>query len=143
MGKSTLVKKLLTSEFESNYIPTLNVKIYPWNNYIIWDTVWNKTRENLKDNHYFNAQLAIIMVDATSKFTSESVKFWCKILKRDVPDVKIGIFINKCDCEIKPETVIIAEKFASENNIPVIKYSLKNSFSANSFRGFLLAIART
>uniref|UniRef100_A0A6C0ACY8 Uncharacterized protein n=1 Tax=viral metagenome TaxID=1070528 RepID=A0A6C0ACY8_9ZZZZ len=59
-------KKLLFPEtFESKYIPTLGLEVYPWNQYIIWDTAGQNN--SLRDGYYINANLAIIIVNATSK----------------------------------------------------------------------------
>src|SRR5260221_13592107 len=97
VGKSTLVKKLYGDNFDHRYIPTLGVEVYPWGGYNIFDTAGCSKFGGLRDGYYINADLAVIMIDATSKITAKSVKIWYGDLKRAAPDVKIGIFINKCD----------------------------------------------
>jgi len=137
VGKSTLINKLLYDEFDPMYIATLGVEVYPWNGYNIWDTAGQNKFGGLRDGYYINADLAIIMVDVTSKLTAKSIKEWYNSLKRMSPNVKVAIFLNKCDCEIKPEAVNIAEKFAYDYHLKLIRYSLKNNFSSTTFAEFL------
>ena len=142
VGKSTLVERLCNRSFDSIYSATLGVEVYPWGNYIIWDTAGKEKFGGLRDGYYINANLAIIMVDATSEITAKSIKNWYSDLKRATPNVKIGILVNKIDCNININAILYASEFAKDKDLQYMEITCKDKFNIRSFKIFLEDIAR-
>eukprot|EP00434_Breviolum_minutum_P032931 symbB.v1.2.029132.t1/scaffold3148.1/size62448/1 len=77
VGKTTLVKRHLTGEFEKKYIPTLGVEVHPLRfttncgplTFNVWDTAGQEKFGGLRDGYYIQGQCAIIMFDVTSRIT--------------------------------------------------------------------------
>jgi len=75
VGKTTLVKRHLTGEFEKKYIPTLGVEVHPLKfttncgdlSFNVWDTAGQEKFGGLRDGYYIQGQCAIIMFDVTSR----------------------------------------------------------------------------
>lgn len=138
VGKSTLVKKLLNGNFEQGYVPTLGIEVYPWRNYVIWDTAGQDKFGGLRSGYYIEAKKAIIMVDATSKLTSRSIKYWYDLLLATVPNVEVYILVNKMDVqEVKQEVLTKAREFASNNNCKYMEISCKLMNNVNNLTCFL------
>merc|ERR1712054_10550 len=81
VGKTTLVKRHLTGEFEKKYIPTLGVEVHPLKFttncgplvFNVWDTAGQEKFGGLRDGYYIQGQCAIIMFDVTSRITYKNV----------------------------------------------------------------------
>jgi len=75
VGKTTLVKRHLTGEFEKKYIPTLGVEVHPLKFttncgvicFNVWDTAGQEKMGGLRDGYYIQGECAIIMFDVTSR----------------------------------------------------------------------------
>lgn len=84
VGKTTLVKRHLTGEFEKKYIPTLGVEVHPLKfatncgplSFNVWDTAGQEKFGGLRDGYYIQGQSAIIMFDVTSRITYKNVPNW-------------------------------------------------------------------
>ena len=69
-GKTTVLKRHLTGEFEKKYVATLGVEVHPFvfhNNrgpikFNIWDTAGQEKFVGLGDGYYIQAQCAIMNV---------------------------------------------------------------------------------
>ncbi|KAK6541667.1 serine/threonine protein kinase Ran1 [Orbilia ellipsospora] len=74
-GKTTLVKRHLSGEFEKRYLPTLGVDVFPLRfrtnhgdiSFEAWDTAGQEKLAGLRDGYFIGAHAAIIMFDITSK----------------------------------------------------------------------------
>lgn len=78
------------------------------------------------------------MIDATSELTAKSIKKWYSDLIRVVPNIKIGIFVNKMDCEdISQDAIKIAKDLALEQELPYFAISVKNGFCKTQIIEFL------
>ena len=138
VGKTSFIRLLMNLEFESKYTPTLGLQVFPWNNYSCYDTAGEKRFWGLKDGYYIGAKLAIIMVDATSKSTANSIKTWYEDLLRICPNVKIGIVVNKIDClNVSKSAIKISKTFAQENNLKYLEISVKTSINELDIIEFL------
>eukprot|EP00928_Gymnodinium_smaydae_P074679 TRINITY_DN57707_c0_g1_i1.p1 TRINITY_DN57707_c0_g1~~TRINITY_DN57707_c0_g1_i1.p1 ORF type:complete len:240 (+),score=43.75 TRINITY_DN57707_c0_g1_i1:59-778(+) len=90
VGKTTLLKKLETGEFEARYIPTLGVEVHQLKfrsrkgaiTFNVWDTAGQESCGGLRDGYYVQAQGAIIMFDVTSRITYKDVPNWFRDLQR-------------------------------------------------------------
>ncbi|XP_019095640.1 PREDICTED: GTP-binding nuclear protein Ran-4-like [Camelina sativa] len=89
-GKTTLVKRHLTGEFDQNYEPTVGVEVQPLDfftnrgkiRFECWDTAGQEKYRGLKDAHYVEGQCAIIMFDVRSRITYYNVDTWYSDLRR-------------------------------------------------------------
>ena len=77
VGKTTLVKRHRTGEFEKKYIPTLGVEVHPlkFNTnggeicFNVWDTAGQEKFDKLHASYYFGADCCILVFDVTRKIT--------------------------------------------------------------------------
>merc|ERR1712080_486417 len=104
-GKTTLVKRHLTGEFEKKYIPTLGVEVHPLKFstncgnlcFNVWDTAGQEKFGGLRDGYYIQGQCAIIMFDVTSRITYKNVPNWHRDLERVCENIPIVLCGNKVD----------------------------------------------
>lgn len=106
VGKTSLVKKHLTGEFQKKYIPTLGVEVHAlhFNTtygpivFNVWDTAGQEKFGGLRDGYYVHAQCAVVMFDVTSRVTYQSVPKWYDDVRRICRDVPVVLVGNKVDC---------------------------------------------
>merc|ERR1711959_526807 len=104
VGKTTLVKRHLTGEFEKKYIPTLGVEVHPLKfatncgqmSFNVWDTAGQEEFGGLRDGYYIQGQCAIIMFDVTTRMTY-NVPNWYRDIMRVCPNIPVVICGNKVD----------------------------------------------
>lgn len=122
-GKTTLMKRLVTGEFEKRYIATLGVEVTPLifetNKgtivYSVWDTAGQEKFGGLKSDYYQGSDLAIIFFDVTSRITFLNVNFWENEFKKVCPDTPIIFVGNKVDIkERKVKSREINSRFKGE-----------------------------
>jgi small GTP-binding protein len=131
VGKTSLMAKVLGSEFDANETPTvgcgggavsmqtegsegLNTKFQ------IWDTAGSERYRKLMPMFATGAHVAIVVFDVTSAASFDGAKKWICDLKRikrlTLPKLVVAIAANKCDLvdsrAISSET---AHAFAQEN----------------------------
>ena len=105
VGKTTLVKRHLTGEFEKKYIPTLGVEVHPLKFstncgdlvFNVWDTAGQEKFGGLRDGYYIQGQCAIIMFDVTSRITYKNVPNWHRDITRVCENIPIVLCGNKVD----------------------------------------------
>lgn len=105
VGKTTLVKRHLTGEFEKKYIPTLGVEVHPLRFqtqfgpivFNVWDTAGQEKFGGLRDGYYIKGQCAIIMFDVTSRITYKNVPNWHRDIIRICENIPIVLVGNKAD----------------------------------------------
>lgn len=121
VGKTTLVKRHLTGEFEKKYIATIGVEVHPLlfnTNYggikfNVWDTAGQEKFGGLRDGYYIQGQCAIIMFDVTSRITYKNVPNWHRDLIRvceNVPIVLVGNKVDVKDREVKARSIMFHRK---------------------------------
>lgn len=112
VGKSTFVKRHLTGEFETKYVPTLGVEVHPLTFHTtegpicfnIWDCAGQEKFGELRDGYYIGAQGAIVMYDCTSKLTRKSIDFWKDEVRRvSLTEIPIVVCGNKVDIKGKKQ----------------------------------------
>lgn len=115
VGKTSLIKRFVSDEFDDKYIATigakiskkdLNVTISNNNNehnvaltLTIWDLIGHRDREywSLLKRYYLNTDGALFVCDLTSKSTLENLKEWISSLFNTIGVVPFIIMVNKSD----------------------------------------------
>lgn len=123
VGKTTYVKQLLTSTFESMYVPTLGVEVHPVHfntNYgriifNIWDCAGVKKYGGLRDGYYILANGCIAMYDGTNQSSKDSIGKWVGDVKRVFNNNPTPYNLNKL-----------------EGKFPVVVCGTKNEFGCNN-----------
>eukprot|EP00389_Voromonas_pontica_P013079 GDKH01020157.1.p1 GENE.GDKH01020157.1~~GDKH01020157.1.p1 ORF type:complete len:218 (-),score=62.00 GDKH01020157.1:263-916(-) len=121
VGKTTLVKRHLTGEFEKKYLPTLGVEVHPllFNTnfgalkFICWDTAGQEKFGGLRDGYYIQGKCAIIMFDVTSRITYKNVPNWHRDLTRvceNIPIVLVGNKVDVKDRQVKARNILFHRK---------------------------------
>jgi GTP-binding nuclear protein Ran len=104
VGKTTLVERHLTGNFNTNYTPTLGVEVFSHRfntNYgpiifDIWDTAGQEKFSGLSDGYAVGADAIMGICDVTSKISAKNLNCWYnKMNKQKLPSVACG---NKNDC---------------------------------------------
>ena len=104
VGKTTLVKKHLTGNFLTRYIPTLGVEVQPllFNTnhgqitFDLWDTAGQERFSGLCEGYAVAADAIMGICDVTSKISAENLDLWYnKMNEKELPSVVCG---NKTDC---------------------------------------------
>lgn len=132
VGKSTLVKKHLTSEFSQHYVATLGVEVHPLTfhtnhgtlRFNMWDTAGQEQFGGLKDGYYILGEAAIVMCAVDDESSIERVDIWRQSLLPYIPEDKIIVVNNKCDLD--------GDSFYQGDSIPI---SVQNGY--NIYEPFL------
>ena len=137
VGKSNLIKRFTTNEFNENSKATVGVeflsKSYKINDKIfkieMWDTAGQERYKSITAAYYKGAKGALIVYDTTSEKTFENVDKWLSEIKEQTnKDIKLIIVGNKID--LKDKKVISTEQAktkAKELGIPLMETSAKDA----------------
>ena len=137
VGKSNLIKRFTTNEFNVNSKATVGVeflsKSYKINDKIfkieMWDTAGQERYKSITAAYYKGAKGALIVYDTTSEKTFENVDKWLSEIKEQTnKDIKLIIVGNKID--LKDKKVISTEQAktkAKELGIPLMETSAKDA----------------
>lgn len=145
VGKSSLVKKLITNNFYELYTPTLGVEVYPITietnigqiKFIVWDCAGKPEFMGLSDGYYLGMNGAIVM--ASSNIESlETININKQKISNINNQTPIVTVISKCDLlnENNQNFLIIEEYVNIHDN--VITISTKNDELNDLFEIFLL-----
>merc|ERR1711988_1999315 len=136
VGKTTLVKRHLTGEFEKKYIPTLGVEVHPLKFttncgvicFNVWDTAGQEKMGGLRDGYYIQGECAIIIFDVTSRITYKNVPNWHRDLVRVCENIPIVLVGNKVD--VKERKVKVKQiNFHRKKNLNYYDISAKSNFN--------------
>jgi len=136
VGKTTLVKRHLTGEFEKRYVPTLGVEVHPLKfftncgliRFNVWDTAGQEKMGGLRDGYYIQAEAAIIMFDVTSRITYRNVPDWYKDIVRvceSIPMVLVGNKVDVKDRQVKAKQI----QFHRKRNLQYYDLSARSNFN--------------
>nr|QBK90090.1 MAG: Ras family GTPase [Pithovirus LCPAC101] len=137
VGKTTLIKRHLTGNFEKRYIATLGVEVHPLKfntNYgniclNIWDCAGIEKFGGLRDGYFRGAQALIIMFDLTSLTTFKNVTKWISLYRGVAPNTPIVLCGSKCDVESIRVTPQMIQEFIHKLNIPYFVISSKSNYN--------------
>jgi len=147
VGKTTLVKRHLTGEFEKKYIPTLGVEVHPLHfntncgqvTFNVWDTAGQEKFGGLRDGYYIQGNCAIIMFDVTSRITYKNVPNWHRDIVRVCENIPIVLCGNKVDIKdrlVKARNV----QFHRKKNLQYFDISARSNY--NFEKPFLWLVRR-
>jgi GTP-binding nuclear protein Ran len=136
VGKTTLVKRHLTGEFEKKYIPTLGVEVHPLKfttncgdlSFNVWDTAGQEKFGGLRDGYYIQGQCAIIMFDVTSRITYKNVPNWHRDIVRvceNIPIVLVGNKVDVKDRQVKAKNI----QFHRKRNLQYYDLSARSNYN--------------
>ena len=136
VGKTTLVKRHLTGEFEKKYIPTLGVEVHPLKfttncgdlSFNVWDTAGQEKFGGLRDGYYIQGQCAIIMFDVTSRITYKNVPNWHRDIVRvceNIPIVLVGNKVDVKDRQVKAKNI----QFHRKRNLQYYDVSARSNYN--------------
>ncbi|GIX62645.1 GTP-binding nuclear protein Ran [Babesia caballi] len=136
VGKTTLVKRHLTGEFEKKYIPTLGVEVHPLKfrtncggiQFNAWDTAGQEKYGGLRDGYYIKGECAIIMFDVTSRITYRNVPNWHRDIVRVCDNIPMVLCGNKAD--VKERQVKAGHiQFHRKRNLQYYDLSARSNFN--------------
>jgi len=136
VGKTTLVKRHLTGEFEKKYIPTLGVEVNPLKfttncgplTFNVWDTAGQEKFGGLRDGYYIQGQSAVIMFDVTSRITYKNVPNWHRDIVRvceNIPIVLVGNKVDVKDRQVKAKNI----QFHRKRNLQYYDLSARSNYN--------------
>ncbi len=136
VGKTTLVKRHLTGEFEKKYIPTLGVEVHPLKfttncgplTFNVWDTAGQEKFGGLRDGYYIQGQCAVIMFDVTSRITYKNVPNWHRDIVRvceNIPIVLVGNKVDVKDRQVKAKNI----QFHRKRNLQYYDLSARSNYN--------------
>lgn len=136
VGKTTLVKRHLTGEFQTKYNPTMGCEVTPLRFetscgpivFNVWDTAGQDKFGGLREGYYVNSHCALVMFDVTSRVTYSSVPRWFDDLFRvckGVPSVLIGNKVDVPEREVKAQNI----SFHKKRGIQYYDLSAKSNYN--------------
>ena len=112
VGKSSLLKRFITNEFEEHEQTTLGAAFQDKNmeykgtmyKFQIWDTAGQEKYAPLAQMYYRDARVAILVYDITSRDSFNTLKEWhTELLDKGPKDLITVVVGNKCDLEDQEE----------------------------------------
>ncbi|GBE78322.1 GTP-binding protein ypt5 [Sparassis latifolia] len=113
VGKSSIVLRFVSNEFQANKEPTIGAAFLTQKcrledrvlRYEIWDTAGQERFHSLAPMYYRNAQAAVVVYDVTKASSLEKAKTWVKELQRQAnPNIVIALAGNKLDLVQSPSS---------------------------------------
>jgi len=136
VGKTTLVKRHLTGEFERKYVPTLGVEVHPLKFetnfgslvFNVWDTAGQEKLGGLREGYYIKGQCAIIMFDVTTRVSYRNVPSWHRDITRTCDAIPIVLVGNKVD--VKDRVVKARQiQFHKKRNLQYYDISARSNYN--------------
>jgi len=110
VGKSNILTKFVSDEFNSNSCPTIGVDYksavvnYGQKTFklLIWDTAGQERFNAIVKTFYKDTQVVILVFDITNHVSFDNIEFWINQIKSEKVDEPIFILVgNKLDIEKK------------------------------------------
>lgn len=136
VGKTTLVNRHTSGNFEKRYIATLGVDVTPlrfktnYGEYVlnIWDCAGSEKFSGLGDGYYVEADAAICMFSLDSKITMENIPKWIRDVKRMCENIPTIIAGSKYD---DPNLEVNSKMFGAavrDLGYPMLEISSKSNY---------------
>src|SRR3989304_6776038 len=144
-GKTTMVKRMLTGEFERKYLPTVGVEVHPLKYNTnhgriilnVWDTAGQEQFGGLRDGYYLQGDAGVIFTCTNAPRTSvrEAVEY-SKDFHRICPEAPMFIWNNIiAGCSpVEPDI------FAPLDEFPQYDVNAKNAFYEDAVVNLLKAL---
>lgn len=109
VGKTSLIRRFVTDEFEDKYIETIGSKtstkklsiVHQFQHVeitlLIWDVIGKKMYDTLHASHYKGASGALVVCDLTRKETFNNLQHWIRAFQIRCPDAVFIVLGNKSD----------------------------------------------
>ena len=148
VGKSNLIKRFTTNEFNVNSKATVGVeflsKSYKINDKIfkieMWDTAGQERYKSITSAYYKGAKGALLVYDTTSAQSFENVGKWLSEIKEKTnKDIRLILVGNKID--LKDSKAVSTEQAlakAKEWDIPLMETSAKDATNVKEAFHYLL-----
>ena len=125
VGKTSIIKRLRSGEFQPQYVPTLGVEVIPIRintnygvvQFNVWDCAGQECLSGLSDQHYFQANACIGVIE---KGNESSVRMLIHELKHDsFQNIPVVTILNKMEIEtnkneahmdVFPEAIMVSAK---------------------------------
>lgn len=131
VGKTSIVKRLSSGEFQPQYVPTLGVEVNPIRintnygmiQFNLWDCAGQEYFRGSMDGHYLQANACIGVIEKSSKL---SVRMLTQELKHDsFQNIPVVIILNKMDIETDkidefPEAIMVSAKNNQNLHAPFV-----------------------
>ena len=135
VGKTTLMKRLITGEFEKKYVATIGVEVRPYIFYTtvgpvcfnVWDTAGQEMFSGLGDGYYVAADCAICMGDVTRPITKRSAVAYSQNVRKIAGNIPIRFVMNKTDVNLSKRLRAKVSAFEEDKDVDVI--SAKNNYN--------------
>lgn len=128
-GKTTMIKKLRTGQFETKYFPTMGVEVHPIPEQDvilnIWDCAGQERFGGLQEGYYLNGSVFLICFTIYSKLELKSIDFWVKKIRQVSDDAKIILVGTKLE-NIAP---IGVGAYLDRYKLPYVYVSAKSGYN--------------
>ncbi|KAH3680486.1 hypothetical protein WICMUC_000273 [Wickerhamomyces mucosus] len=146
VGKSSLVLRFVSNDFQENKEPTIGAAFLTQrcslgNNktikFEIWDTAGQERFASLAPMYYRNAQAALVVYDITKPNSFIKARHWVKELKEQASQgIIIALIGNKVDIleedeSLRKVSLEEGENLAKEEELLFFETSAKTSFNVN------------
>jgi len=110
VGKTTLVKGLLTQQFERKYVATLGVEVHPLifgnTRFNVWDTAGQEKFGGLRDGYYIQANCGLVCFDLTSPVTFKNAVRWAHDLGKYTQNLVLVGFKSDLDPRVSQDQIL-------------------------------------
>lgn len=131
VGKTSIVKRLRSDEFQPQYVATLGVEVNPMcinTNYgmiqfNVWDCAGQECFSGSRDGHYFQADACIGVIEKGSE--SSLAKLTQELKHDSFQNIPVVTIINKMDIEtnnmdVFPEAIMVSAKNNQNLHTPFV-----------------------
>jgi GTP-binding nuclear protein Ran len=150
VGKTTYLKRLLTGNFESKYIPTMGVEVHPLvfntnkGNVIfnIWDVSGQEKYGGLCDSYYNNTDAFIVFFDVTSKNSYKNCKKWIEYAILKKPLATFILIGSKVNCSSLNVRKVLQRNIKLHKTYNIQYYDISSKSNYNCYKPFVYLIKR-
>ncbi|CAE8608682.1 unnamed protein product [Polarella glacialis] len=137
VGKTALVRRLLTGEFQKLYRPTegcemSRLKLATSRGPVVfevWDTAGLEQLGGLKDGYYVRADCAIVLFDVTNRESFSSVQRWLQDFRRVAGQVPVVVAGNKIDLKDRAVKAQESAGISRRHGVQYYDLSVKSRFN--------------
>ena len=131
VGKTSIIRKLITNNFSTNYIPTLGIEVFNLRfkttvgiiQFNIWDCAGQDKYGGLRDGYYIKSDACIGVMD-NIKLSSTKLTQLINNFTNICPNVPIITVLNKCELVLdkcKEDTTYISAKESKNLKQPFLQ----------------------